>query len=163
MHGSLISNIDWDEFIDIFIEIDCVVCVCNGWITNDIYSSNNFISASVKYTIGYWGSVTPWMVFHWTILCRCCYCTVECLEMRVRIHRCKMILYPWSQFPWECDECYSSHVFHLGIPLWHYPLGSCNTFIKIFHCVLWFSWTGVLGCGGLYTVFYGYTEAQKQQ
>jgi len=28
--------------------------------------------------------------------------------------------------------------------------------------VLWFSWTGVLGCGGLYTVFCGYTEAQKR-
>jgi len=29
--------------------------------------------------------------------------------------------------------------------------------------VVWFSWTGVLGCGGLYTVFCGYAEAQKQQ
>ena len=45
---------------NVFTEMDCVVCVCNGQNTKNIYSSNSFISAIlVKYIIGYWGSVTP--------------------------------------------------------------------------------------------------------
>ena len=53
------------------------------WITKDGYSSSSFISAiliQVKYVTEHWVFITPWMVFHWTTLCKCCYCYCQVLQ-----------------------------------------------------------------------------------
>ena len=82
-----------------------------------IASSNSFISAIlVKYIIGYWGSVTPWMIFHWTTLCKCCYCCCQVLWNESEDPQVQMILYSWSQFLWECDECLpTSNMFYCKV------------------------------------------------